>query len=98
VKHKDGEVVKKGPYYILTSKTAGSKTASYRVPAKEAGHIRREVDNYRRFRSLSDEYAAVCDQLSRLIGTKQGGDPKKLNLRAKCNPEIQKFSSFGIDC
>jgi hypothetical protein len=77
VKHKDGKVVKRGPYYVLSYKIAGNKTASYRVPVGEAEHIQQEVDNYRRFRSLSDEYAVICDQVSRLIDAQFEDDAKK---------------------
>jgi hypothetical protein len=64
VPHKNGEVVKKGPYYILSWKGPGGKTASESIPVSKAPRIQREVDNHRKFRQLSDEYVEVCERLS----------------------------------
>ena len=64
VKHKNGDVVEKGPYYVLTRKTAGGRTVSTSIPAREAPRIQYEVDNYKRFRDLSDEYVDVCEKIS----------------------------------
>jgi hypothetical protein len=64
VKHKNGEIATKGPYYVLTKKGAGGKTISKSIPAKDAPRIREEVDNYKRFRQLSDEYVEVCEKIS----------------------------------
>ena len=75
VKHKNGDVVEKGPYYELTKKGAGGKTIAQSVSAKDAEHIKAEVDNYKRFRQLSDEYIDVCEQMSLLAGS--DGDVKK---------------------
>ncbi|MCL1809460.1 MAG: hypothetical protein FWG42_06840 [Clostridiales bacterium] len=68
VRHKNGEVAVKGPYYVLTKKGAGGKTASTAVPAADAPHVQAEVDNYKRFRRLSDEYVDVCEKMSLLAG------------------------------
>ena len=73
VKHKNGEVVKRGPYYELTKKGAGGKTIAQSVPAKDAEYIKTEVDNYKRFRVLSDEYIDVCEQMSHLANTEDEG-------------------------
>ena len=64
IKHKNGDVVKKGPYYVLTKKAPGGKTVSKSIPAVDAQRIQEEVDNYKRFRELSDEYVDVCEKLS----------------------------------
>ena len=64
VKHKNGDVVEKGPYYVLTRKTAGGRTVSTSISAREAPRIQSEVDNYKRFRDLSDEYVDVCEKIS----------------------------------
>jgi len=68
VKRKNGEVVKKGPYYEITKKGAGGRTIARSISAKDAEHIKSEVDNYKRFRQLSDEYIDVCEQLSCAAG------------------------------
>jgi len=73
VKRKNGEVVEKGPYYEITKKGAGGKTIAQSVSAKDAEHIKAEVDNYKRFRQLSDEYIDVCEQLSLVAGIEDEG-------------------------
>jgi chorismate mutase len=64
VQHKGGEVVVKGPYYALTKKAPGGKTVYQSIPAENAPQIQNEVDNYKRFRQLSDEYVDVCEKIS----------------------------------
>jgi hypothetical protein len=64
VKHKNGNVVVKGPYYELTKKGPGGKTIAQSIPVKDAGHIQSEVDNYKNFRQLSDEYVDICEKIS----------------------------------
>ena len=64
IKLKSGDVATKGPYYVLTKKGAGNKTVSESVPAADAAHVQCEVDNYKRFRELSDEYVEVCEEIS----------------------------------
>jgi len=76
VKHKSGEVLEKGPYYELTKKGAGGKTIAQSIPVKDAEHVQAEVNNYKRFRQLSDEYIDVCDQIS-LITNSAAGECKK---------------------
>jgi hypothetical protein len=61
-------VVEKGPYYEITKKGAGGKTVAESVPAKDAEYMKAEVDNYKRFRQLSDEYVDVCEQMSLISG------------------------------
>ena len=73
VKHKNGEVVEKGPYYELTKKGTGGKTIAQSVSAKDAERIQAEVDNYKRFRQLSDEYVDVCEQISLLVDSDDEG-------------------------
>ena len=73
VKHKNGEVVEKGPYYELTKKGAGGKTIAQSISAKDAERVRAEVDNYKRFRQLSDEYVDVCEQMSLLANSDDEG-------------------------
>jgi len=66
VAHKNGEVAIKGPYYILSRKGKGNKTVSKTIPAKDAPRVQQDVDNYKQFRQLTDEYVDVCEQLSLL--------------------------------
>jgi hypothetical protein len=76
VRHKNGDVVEKGPYFVLTKKTKGGKTDSKSISAEEASRIQIEVDNYKRFRELSDEYVEVCEKISILA---DGEDECKKN-------------------
>jgi hypothetical protein len=64
VVNKKGEEVLNGPYYVLTKKGEGNKTISEPITAADAPHIQSEVDNYKRFKQLSDEYMDVCEMLS----------------------------------
>jgi hypothetical protein len=73
VKRKNGEVIEKGPYYEITKKGAGGKTIAQSVPVKDAEYIKAEVDNYKRFRQLSDEYIDVCEQMSLITGSEDEG-------------------------
>ena len=73
IRHKNGEVVVKGPYYVLTKK-GGGKTISKAVSPGDAQHIQEEVDNYKRFRQLSDEYVDVCEKISSLAGSGKAGE------------------------
>ncbi|MCL2768423.1 MAG: hypothetical protein FWE49_06845 [Synergistaceae bacterium] len=73
VKHKNGDVVQKGPYFVLTRKSAGGKTVSKSISAKDAPRVQAEVDNYKRFRDLSEEYVDVCEKLSILTDSDDEG-------------------------
>lgn len=76
VAHKDGEIVVKGPYYVLTRKGKTGKTVTKSIPAEDVPHIQQEVDNYKKFRALSDEFVNVCEELSLAHGD---GDEIKKN-------------------
>ena len=73
VKHKNGDVVRKGPYFVLTRKSVGGKTVSKSIPAKDAPRIQIEVDNYKRFRDLSEEYVDICEKISILADNSDEG-------------------------
>ena len=51
---------------MLTKKASGGKTVSLAIPAKDAPYIREEVDNYKMFRELANEYVDVCEKISLL--------------------------------
>jgi hypothetical protein len=67
VTNKKGETILNGPYYVLTKKGLSNKTISEPISAKDAPRIQEEVDNYKRFRRLADEYTDVCEQLSQFV-------------------------------
>lgn len=56
---------RQGPYYVLQSFFHGQKT-SQRIPPEQAAQVQAEVDNYRRFQALAEEFVTVSDQLTRL--------------------------------
>jgi hypothetical protein len=68
--NKNGEESRTGPYYVLTSKGIGNKTVSVSVSAAAVARVRQDVDNYREFRRLSDEYVEICGD----IALKEGED------------------------
>jgi hypothetical protein len=77
VTHKDGEVAVRGPYYKLSRKGKGNKTLSWSVSTEGAEHVQAEVDNYRRFRQLADEFVEVCEKISLLSQAQPQNDAKK---------------------
>lgn len=75
VKNKKGEEILNGPYFVLTKKGAGNRTVSEPIPSSDAHRVQEEVDNYKRFRQLTDEYMDVCEKLSQYAGSED--DAKK---------------------
>jgi hypothetical protein len=73
VTNKKGEEVLNGPYYVLTKKGTGNKTVSEPIPATDAPRVKEEVDNYKRFRQLADEYMDVCERLSQFATAEDEG-------------------------
>jgi hypothetical protein len=62
--NKKGEESRTGPYYVLTSKGPGNKTVSISVPVTAASRVHQDVNNYREFRRLTDEYIEVCENIA----------------------------------
>jgi hypothetical protein len=54
-----------GPYYVLQGFFQGKKF-SERVPPDQAAQVQQEVDNYRRFQTLAEEFVTLSDQITRL--------------------------------
>jgi hypothetical protein len=54
-----------GPYYVLQGFFHGKKF-SQRIPQAQAAQVQQDVDNYRRFQALAEEYVTVSDQITRL--------------------------------
>lgn len=65
---------RRGPYYVLQGFFRGKKFSA-RVPQDQAVQVRQDVDNYRRFQTLAEDYVTVSDQLTRLQD--QSPDSKK---------------------
>lgn len=59
-----GDAGPRGPYYVLQGFFHGKKF-SERVPPDQAAQVQRDVDNYRRFQSLAEEFVTLSDQITR---------------------------------
>jgi hypothetical protein len=70
----------RGPYYVLQGFRHGKKF-SRRVPREQAAQVAQDVDNYRRFQMLAEEFVTLSDQLTRLRDQPQ--DSKKNSSRRK---------------
>ena len=62
--HKDGKMVRLGPYYKHQCWEDG-RNASRRVPAAEVERLREGVDGYHRFRELADEFVVATVEMTR---------------------------------
>jgi hypothetical protein len=69
-----------GPYYVLQGFFHGKKF-SQRIPQEQAAQVERDVDNYRRFQTLAEEYVTVSDQITRLPDQSQ--ESKKNSSRRR---------------
>jgi hypothetical protein len=59
-----GTDARRGPYFVLQGFFHGKKF-SERVPPNQAVQVQQEVDNYRRFQALAEEFVTLSDQLTR---------------------------------
>lgn len=70
----------RGPYYVLQGYFKGQKF-SERIPAEKAPQVEEEVENYRRFQQLCEDYVTLTDQMTRLAdeqaGSKKNSGPKR---------------------
>ena len=69
---------RRGPYFVLQGFVHGKKF-SERIPAEDAPQVQQQVDNYRRFQTLAQEYVTLSDQITRLDS--QNSDSKKNSSR-----------------
>jgi hypothetical protein len=71
---------RRGPYYVLQGFFHGKKF-SQRIPQEQAAQVEQDVENYRRFQALAEEYVTLSDQITRLQD--QPSDSKKNSSRRK---------------
>lgn len=80
---------RRGPYYVLQGFFRGKKFSA-RVPQDQAAQVRQDVDNYRRFQSLAEDYVTVSDQLTRLqdqrADSKKNSSPRRSPPRSSRKP------------
>jgi hypothetical protein len=75
-----GPTISRGPYYVLQGFFHGEKF-SQRIPPDQAAQVQKDVDNYRTFQTLAEEFVTLSDQLTRLQDQPQ--DSKKNSSRKK---------------
>ena len=75
-----GPAPSRGPYYVLQGFLHGKKF-SQRIPPGQAAQVQHDVENYRTFQSLAEQFVTVSDQITRLQD--QPRDGKKNSSRRK---------------
>jgi len=63
--HPPAPAHRQGPYYVLQGFFRGKKFSERIAPA-QAAQVKQDVENYRRFQTLAEEYVTVSDQITRL--------------------------------
>ena len=71
---------RRGPYFVLQGFFHGKKF-SHRIPPEQAIQVEQDVENYRRFQALAEEYVTLSDQITRLYD--QTPDLKKNSSRRR---------------
>jgi len=71
---------RQGPYYVLQGFFQGKKF-SERIAPDQATQVEQDVENYRRFQTLAEEYVTVSDQITRL--PEQPPESKKNSSRRR---------------
>lgn len=81
----------RGPYYVLQGFFHGKKF-SERIPADQAAQVEEQVQNYRRFQSLAEEYVTLSDQITRLefpvADSKKNSSPKSSSTSSSRKPKL----------
>lgn len=60
-----GQSGSRGPYFVLQGFFQGKKF-SERIPVQQAPEVQKQVDNYRRFQTLAEEYVTLSDQITQM--------------------------------
>ena len=67
-----GQSAPRGPYFVLQGFLQGKKF-SERIPAEQVSQVQAQVDNYRRFQALAQEYITLSDEITRRESTSADG-------------------------
>lgn len=70
-----GKIIESGPYFVLQCTLKGRK-CSQRVPASQAGEVEQQVENFRLFNTLAEEFVTLSDKITQL---ERGADDRKKN-------------------
>jgi hypothetical protein len=80
---------RRGPYYLLQGFCRGRKF-SQRVPADQAPQVQQDVEHYRCFQALADQYVTVTDQLTRALDAapdaKKNSSPRRSPTPSSAKP------------
>lgn len=82
-----GQSERRGPYFVLQGFLQGKKF-SERIPAEQAPQVQEQVDNYRRFQALAEEYVTLSDEITRLEA--RDADSKKNSSRRRSPPNVSR--------
>jgi hypothetical protein len=74
-----GQTEPRGPYFILQGFFRGKKF-SERIPAEQAPQVQEQVDNYRRFQTLAEDYVTLSDEITQ-IESHDSGSKKNSSRR-----------------
>ena len=77
-----GQSDRRGPYFVLQGFFHGKKF-SERIPAQDAPQVQQQVNNYRQFQTLAEEYVTLSDEITRRESQNSGS---KKNSRRKNSP------------
>ena len=75
---------RQGPYYVLQGFFHGQKF-SERIPPEQAAQVEQDVENYRRFQTLAEEYVTLSDQITRLQDQPQESKKNSSRRRSPTN-------------
>lgn len=80
----------RGPYFVLQGFFQGKKF-SERVPTAEAPEVQQQVDNYRQFQKLAEDYVTLSDQITRMgspsLDSKKNFSPRKPLTNSSAKPK-----------
>lgn len=79
-----GQSARRGPYFILQGFFRGQKF-NERIPAEEAPQIQEQVDNYKRFQALAEEYVTLSDEITRLETQSSSGKKNFSHRKSPAN-------------
>ena len=62
---RDGKIVQSGPYFVLQCSFKGKK-CSERIASTDAERVEQQVESFRRFNGLAEEFVTLSDQITQL--------------------------------
>jgi hypothetical protein len=79
---------RRGPYFVLQGFFHGKKF-SERIPPEQAAQVEQDVENYRRFQTLAEEYVTLSDQITRLQDQPQESKKNSSRRRSPTNSSMK---------